>query len=98
MLLYSARVIDAHEARAIGFVQDVVPRDELDAHIDKLTTQIARLAPLTHRSTKLSVEALRDPSLAGAAEEARRACYDSNDFREGVEAFLEKRHATFKGR
>ncbi len=97
LLLYSARVIDAREAQAMGLVEEVVPTDELDAHVDKLATQIARLAPLTHRSTKLSVDSLRDVSLAEAAAGARRSCYTSNDFREGVDAFLEKRHAAFEG-
>ena len=98
LLLYSARVIDAHEALRIGLVQEVVPKDVLDDHVEKLSEEIARLAPLSHRATRLSVDAITRPQLAGAAAAARRACYDSADYREGVQAFLDKRHAVFEGR
>lgn len=98
LLLYSARVIDAEQALAIGLVQEVVPKAELDEHVGRLATQISRLAPLTHRSTKLSVDSIRDGSIAPDAAASRQACYASDDFREGVQAFLDKRHATFEGR
>ena len=98
LLLYSARVIDAEQALQIGLVQEVVPKAELDAHIEKLAGQIARLAPLSHRATKLSVDFLTRNDLAADAAEARRACYTSADYREGVQAFLDKRHAVFEGR
>jgi enoyl-CoA hydratase/carnithine racemase len=98
LLIYSARVIDAETALRLGLVQDVVPKQDLDAHVEKLAAQIARLSPLTHRSTKLSVDALSNAELEPLAARSRRACYESNDFREGVQAFLDKRHAAFEGR
>ena len=98
LLLYTARVIDAEEALRIGLVQEVVPKSELDEHVAKLATQISRLAPMTHRATKQSIDAIEDESLAAFATKLRRDCYASNDFREGVQAFLDKRHATFEGR
>lgn len=98
LLLYSAQVIDADEALRIGLVQGIVAKPELDRHIDTLVHQIGRLAPLSHRSTKLSIDALTNATLANAADRSRRECYDSADFREGVQAFLDKRHATFHGR
>jgi enoyl-CoA hydratase len=97
LLLYSAQVIDADEALRIGLVQGIVAKPELDRHIDALVRRISRLAPLSHRSTKLSIDALKDVALTEAAAHSRRACYDSEDFREGVQAFLDKRHANFHG-
>ena len=98
LLLYSARVIDAHEALRVGLVQEVVAKSALDHHVERLATQISRLAPLSHRATKLAVDSLTDSELEAAAAASRRTCYESTDFREGVQAFLDKRHATFTGR
>ncbi|MEZ5247388.1 MAG: enoyl-CoA hydratase-related protein [Acidimicrobiales bacterium] len=98
LLLFSARVIDADHALRIGLVQEVVPKAALDSHVEKIAGQIARLAPLSHRATKLSVDALSRHDLTNRASESRRACYASSDYREGVQAFLDKRHAVFEGR
>lgn len=98
LLLYSARSFDAETALRIGLVQEVVAKRELNAQVDELVGQIARLAPLTHRSSKLGVDSLSDRELAAEAARAHQLCYASDDFREGVQAFLDKRHAAFEGR
>jgi enoyl-CoA hydratase len=98
LLLYSARVIDAHEARAVGLVQEVVAKDEFDPHIEQLATHISHLAPLSHRATKVSIAAVSDDTHLPVAEDARRTCYASADFDEGVRAFLERRRPGFEGR
>ncbi len=98
LLLYSAQVIGAETALAVGLVQKVVPKADLDAEVDALAAQISRLAPLTHRATKLSVDSITHTDRATEAAAARRACYTSIDFREGIQAFLDKRPASFEGR
>ena len=98
LLLYSGNIIDAAAAASIGLVQEVVAKDRLDAHVTELAGRIAGLSPLTHRATKLSVDAIFDDTRAADAARARQECYDSKDFREGVQAFLDKRRPVFEGR
>ncbi len=97
LLLFSARVIKAEEALRLGLLQQVVPKPDLDDEVERLAERVSSLAPLTHRATKLSVDSIRDETLTAPAAEAHDDCYDSADFREGIQAFLDKRPATFQG-
>ena len=98
LLLYSARVFGAAEALTMGLVQEVVPKVDLDTRVEELATEISQLAPLTHTATKLSVDSIHDKKKTSRAVDARAICYDSTDFREGIQAFLGKRRAVFQGR
>jgi len=100
-LFLSARRLDAREAHRIGLVQHVRPKAELDAFVAEFVSNMATHAPLTLAAAKLALRDLtrppgeRDPAAVTAAI---RACYASDDYREGVAAFLEKRGAVFRGR
>ncbi|HJS87188.1 MAG TPA: enoyl-CoA hydratase/isomerase family protein [Acetobacteraceae bacterium] len=98
-IIFTARLIEAEEARAIGLVSEVLPDvPTLAARAGELARLIAGHAPLTLRATKEALRRLRTGDKAG--EEGRDlilSCYMSRDFREGMEAFLGKRAPEWRG-
>ena len=99
-LVFTARLLDAEEGRALGFYSEVVEDyPALMRRTRELAQTIAGHAPLTLRATK---EAIRRITSAGAAgiedDDLVLMCYMSADFREGMEAFLAKRPPQWTGR
>ncbi len=98
-VIFTARLVGADEAHALGLISEILPdHDALIARATALADQLAGHAPLTLSTTK---EALRRLRVSGAEADDRDLiikAYISEDFREGMEAFLGKRKPAWKGR
>ncbi len=98
-LIYTARLIEAEEARAIGLVSEVLPdHAALQARAEVLARTIAGMAPLTLRATKEAMRRLRQAARQVDGDDLVSMCFTSADFREGVQSFLARRPAQWTGR
>jgi enoyl-CoA hydratase/carnithine racemase len=98
-LLFTGRLLDATEALSLGLATRVAAVDALDAAVRELAETIADNAPLTLRAAKEAIRriALRRRVEDGFADDLTALCYGSQDFHEGVAAFLAKRKPQFTG-
>ena len=94
-VIFTARLIEAEEAQRIGLVSEIVAPDALASRADELARTVAGLAPLTLRSTKMALRKLQ--GTVTEDEELILMCYQSADFREGMDAFLAKRPPVWQG-
>jgi enoyl-CoA hydratase len=97
-ILFTARFVDADECKAVGLLNEVVEPDRLEARTLELAETIAGHAPLTIRSTKEGINRIVKKTRLDESEDLLLMCYMSEDFKEGVEAFLAKRPANWRGR
>jgi enoyl-CoA hydratase/carnithine racemase len=101
-LFYVGRNVDAERAERMGLVNELVEPEELDERVLDLAAEIASGAPLSLAGNKRAIRALRARPLPEDVErelvELRESCFRSEDFREGVRAFAEKRKPVWRGR
>ena len=100
-MVLTGDMIDAATAERFGLVNHVYPADQLEAETMKLAEKIAEKAPI---ALQLSKEAVKFASRSNLDEGLRREvdlfaiCFSTEDKKEGVAAFLEKRKPVFKGK
>jgi len=100
-MMFTARLLDAGEARDMGLLNAVVEAGDLDRAVDDLARDIAALAPLSIRAAKAGIRAavaFGEEGLRREADKAVAQCAASLDYAEGIAAFMEKRAARFVGR
>jgi enoyl-CoA hydratase/carnithine racemase len=97
-LIFTARLVEGPEALAAGLVHELVDdHAALVKRADELARTVASHAPLTLRATKEALRRLQPRLTREQGEDLILMCYMSQDFREGMDAFLNKRTPQWKG-
>jgi len=98
-MIFKARLVEAPEALALGLLNEIVPDVEtLQRRADETAKLVASHAPLTLEATKEAVRRIRRTLSREEGEDLILKAYMSEDFREGMDAFLNKRTPVWKGK
>lgn len=100
-LILLGKRLDAETAFKLGIVNEVVPKEELDRSVDNIVKTLLKMAPIALTAAKNAIYmATQTDMISGQELEVNYAamCFSTDDLREGMNAFLEKRKADFKGK
>ena len=97
-LMFTARLMSAQEALTAGFVHEIVENNLIESRVKELAEKIAGHAPLTLWSTKEALRRLQDAVALPDGDDIVRKVYGSDDFKEGVAAFVAKRPPRWTGK
>lgn len=95
-LFFTGDPMDAETALRIGFIEDVVDEESFESATEKLISTILSRAPLTQIAAKSAIAASFDEAMKDVAQTDAENCFASEDYREGRQAFLEKRSPQFQ--
>lgn len=101
-MAFTGEPVSAARALSLGFVNHVVAGEEIEAFVQTMATRISKNAPLSVTAMKRSLGILAaasalPPIMFEQIQGERRKVWDSNDYREGIAAFGERREPTYKG-
>jgi enoyl-CoA hydratase/carnithine racemase len=97
-MVFQARLMNAAEALSAGFLHQIVDASEMSKTVGEIAQKVASHAPLTLWATKEAVRRLQASRPLPDGDDIVRRIYGSDDFKEGVKAFVEKRSPRWTGK
>jgi enoyl-CoA hydratase/carnithine racemase len=97
-MVFQARLMSADEALTAGFLHQIVPAEDIDKTVGEIASKVAGHAPLTLWATKEAVRRIQASRQLPDGDDIVRRIYGSDDFKEGVKAFVEKRSPKWTGK